>query len=95
MKIRWQFQKNGNNGEILSFLANDSNPARCSVQADIRIRNRAVALGVSPHLSIAIFRNDKGFSQACLCWCSDAYLMYLRNTPKLASLHTQAVNNSV
>ena len=35
------------------------------------------------------------FIKACLRWRSDAYLMYLRNTPKLAILHTQAVNNSL
>ena len=29
-----------------------------------------------------------------LRWCSDAYQMYLRITPKLALLHTQAVNTS-
>ena len=32
------------------------------------------------------------FIKARLRWCSNAYQMYLRNTPKLALLHTQAVN---
>ena len=149
VKIRWCFQKNGNNGEFFSFLANDLNPARCPVCAALRIRARAIVLGVPPHLPIAVFRNKNNFSQyiddfhvtyhfqslakevyiirasdelarfsthsirvgACvllhetsqtpdfikarLRWRSDAYLMNLRNTPKLASLHTQAVNNSI
>ena len=34
------------------------------------------------------------FIKARIRWRSDAYLMYLRNTPKLAMLHTAAVNNS-
>ena len=29
-----------------------------------------------------------------LRWCSDAYQIYLRNTPKRALLHTQVVNNT-
>ena len=34
------------------------------------------------------------FIKARLRLRSDAYLMYLHNTPKLALLHTHAVNNS-
>ena len=34
------------------------------------------------------------FIKAYLCCCSDTYLMYLHNTPKLTLLHTQAMNNS-
>ena len=34
------------------------------------------------------------FIKSRLKWCSDAYQMYLRNTPKLALLHTQAINAS-
>ncbi len=142
------FQKNGNNGEILTYMANDTFPYRCPVRAALRIRERAIRLQVPPALPIAVFRNDNGFSQyiddfhviqimqflaktvynitdpddlarftcdsikvgACvllhetgktpdfikarLRWYSDAYQMYLRNTPKLAMLHHQAVNES-
>ena len=148
LKLKWRFQKNGNNGEVLTYMCNASLPHRCPVQAAIRIRDRAIRLGVPPELPIAVFQNSQGKSQyiddfhvtqilqflarkifnisqtndlarftchsirvgACvllhetgqtpdfikarLRWCSDAYQMYLRNTPKLASLHTQAVNAS-
>ena len=148
VQIRWRFQKNGNNGETLTYMANDAFPHRCPVRAALRIRERAIRLQVPPALPIAVFRNDNGFSQyiddfhviqimqflaktvynitdpddlarftchsirvgACvllhetgqtpdfikarLRWCSDAYQMYLRNTPKLAMLHNQAVNES-
>ena len=33
------------------------------------------------------------FIRARLRWRSDTYLMYLRNTPKLAKLHNMAINN--
>ena len=148
VKICWRFQKNGTNGETLSYMANCSNPSRCPVQATLRIRARAIRLGVPPHLPIAVFQNSTGSSQyiddfhvthklqslarsvynittssdlarftthslrvgACvllhetsqtpdfikarLRWRSDAYLMYLRNTPKLANLHNIAINKS-
>ena len=148
VRIRWRFQKNGNNGEILTYAANFTNPTRCPVRAALRIRARAIRLGVPPDTPIAVFENTAGFSQfiddfhvtfklqqlakavynitksedlarfsthsirvgACvllhetsqtpdfikarLRWRSDAYLMYLRNTPKLAMLHNEATNNS-
>ena len=148
IKLRWRFQKNGNNGEVLTYMSNDSSPQRCPVQAALWIRDRAIRLGVPPGLPIAVFQNDHGCSQyiddfhvthmlqslaravfnisktddlsrftchsirvgACvllhetgqspdfikarLRWRSDAYQMYLRNTPKLAFLHNQAVNAS-
>ena len=129
-------------------MSNPSNPSRCPVQAALRIRARAICLGVPPHLPIAVFQNSTGSSQyiddfhvthklqslarsvynittssdlarftthslrvgACvllhetsqtpdfikarLRWRSDAYLMYLRNTPKLANLHNIAINES-
>ena len=148
VKIRWRFQKNGNNGEVLSYMANNKNPGRCPVRAAMRIRDRAIRLGVPPDTPIAVFKNSAGYSQfiddfhvtqmlqslaktvynitdptdlarfsshsirvgACvllhetsqtpdfikarLRWRSDTYLMYLRNTPKLAMLHNEAINNS-
>ena len=63
VKIHWRFQKNGNNGEILSYMSNPANPARCPVQAALQIRNRAIHLGVPPHLPIAVFKNSAGYSQ--------------------------------
>ena len=148
LKLRWRFQKNGNNGEVLTYMCNDSLPHRCPVRAAIRVRDRAIRLGVPPELPLAVFKNKQGCSQyiddfhvtqmlqflaktifnisqtndlarftchsirvgACILlqetgqspdfiksklrWCSDAYQMYLRNTTKLALLHTQAVNAS-
>ena len=63
VEIRCRYQKNGNNGEILSFMCNTKNPSRCPVQAALRIRDRAIRLGVPPHLPIAVFKNSKGYSQ--------------------------------
>ena len=31
VKIQWRFQKNGNNGETLTYMSNDTLPNRCPV----------------------------------------------------------------
>ena len=63
VQLCWHFQKNGNNGEILTYMANDTFPYRCPVRAALRIRERAICLQVPPALPIDVFRNDNGFSQ--------------------------------
>ena len=63
VKIQWRFQKNGNNGETLTYMSNDTLPNRCPVRAAIRIRDRAIRLGVPPHLPLAVFQNNQGCSQ--------------------------------
>ena len=148
VKLKWRFQKNNNNGEVLSYMLNETNQSKCPVRAAMRIRSRAIRLQVPPTSPIAVFQNQQGFSQfiddfhvtkhlqylakqvynvtnpndlarfsthsirvgACvllhetsqtpdfikarLRWRSDTYLMYLRNTPKLAQLHNDAANQS-
>ena len=63
VKICWKFQKNGNNGEVLSYTTNTKKPFRCPVRAALQIRARAIHLGVPPHLPIAVFKNSTGVSQ--------------------------------
>ena len=44
IKLKWRFQKNNNNGEILSYMLNTGNHSRCPVRAAMRIRARAIRL---------------------------------------------------
>ena len=44
-------------------MCNDTLTHRCPVRAAIRIRDRAVRLGVPPELPVAVFRNTQGISQ--------------------------------
>ena len=41
-------------------MVNVSNPFKCPIQAALKIRNRAIYLGVPPHLPIANFKNSIG-----------------------------------
>ena len=57
VKICWRFQKNGNNGEVLSYIINAKNPARCPIRAALQIRARGIHLGApqSSHCSFQKF----------------------------------------
>ena len=76
-KSCWRYQKNGNNGEVLSFLANKANPSRCPVSVALRIRDREIRLGVPPHLPVAVFQNTVGFSQYIDDFHVTFYLQFL------------------
>jgi hypothetical protein len=47
--IRWRWQKNGDNGQVISFWRDESNPVWCPVQAAWRICQRARRLQIPPH----------------------------------------------
>ena len=64
-------------------MTNAQNPSRCPVQAPLRIRARAICLGVPPHLPIALFQNSTGSSQ---------YIDDFHVTHTLPSLATQVYN---
>ena len=63
--------------------------------SDELIRLTTHSIRVSACVLLHETNQTPDFIKARLRWRSDAYLMYLRNTPKLALLHTQAVSNSL
>ena len=149
LSITWRFQKNNDNGQKLTFSANNTLPHRCPVRAALRIRARALKYNIPPTEPIAIYREPNGkiclidnthvekflqylakivydivdpaelrkftchsirvgacvvlhenncsgpFIKLRLRWRSEAFLVYLRNTIKLAKLHNDATNNAV
>lgn len=152
LTITWRFQKNGQNGQQVSFAHNYSNPHLSPVLAAQRILARAKRLDQHPDSPLAIYSSTRKNSSpsssfqyilhsqvekslqsiasqtydvhdiatlkqytchsirvgACvllhssgadsttikfrLRWRSDSFIEYLRNTPRLAALHTQIVN---
>ena len=59
LKIKWHFQKNGNNNQVISFAANRKEPKNCPVAAVIRILERVERLQVPAHYPIAVFLEGK------------------------------------
>lgn len=56
--LRWRYQKNGNNGELKTFVRARSNPLLCAVSALIRIAQRWVALQLPADHPLAVFTSD-------------------------------------
>jgi len=56
VKIRWRFQKNGDNGQTISFAHDQSNPSFSPVLAAQRILERAQRLEVPHNMPIAVFK---------------------------------------
>lgn len=144
--IRWRYQKNGENGQKVTF-AKSSNPNRCPLLAITRIIERSIRLNISDDMPLAYFLGDnntptiitdehiQSVMQAIaketykltsindiklwtshsirigaavalheagadfmtikqrLRWKSDTFIMYLRNTPKIAINHSQIFEN--
>ena len=55
LKVRWRFQKNNDNGQIIVFSRNIENPDFCVVAAAQRIIARAQRLRVPTHCPIAVY----------------------------------------
>ena len=153
LEIQWRFQKNGQNGQVVSFAHNYKHPHRSPVHAAERILKRAKRLSNPADHPIAIFasttpKNSPKSSSyilhsqvekslrtiaakvysisskselqryschslrvgACvllhssgadaltikfrLRWRSDSFMEYLRNTPKLAAMHTHIISST-
>jgi hypothetical protein len=55
VKIRWRFQKNKDNGQIIPYKRDHKRPQVCPVLAAYRIIRRASALGIPPHVPVAAY----------------------------------------
>ena len=60
VRLRWRWQKNMDNGQMIPFARDDGNPSFCPVRAALRIYMRALRLGVPSHEPIGVFRNAQG-----------------------------------
>ena len=47
-KLRWKFQKNGDNGKKLTYFKNLEKPDQCPVRAILNIAFRALRLNIDP-----------------------------------------------
>ena len=58
MNVKWRFQKNNDNGQIISYVEDKEYPIHCYVRAAKRIRRRAIRLQQENDKPIAIFRKQ-------------------------------------
>ena len=53
--IKWRFQKNNDNGQVITYTKDTNNPSFCYVQAALRIRTRFLKLKHNHDELLAIF----------------------------------------
>ena len=58
--VRWRFQKNGNNGEIIKYYKDPYNKKWCPCRALWNIYRRAIRLGIPSHEPIAKYKDEEG-----------------------------------
>ena len=59
LRIRWRFQKNGDNGQEIIFSRDTVNPDMCPVAAARRILERAERIGVPKTHPISAYKHNK------------------------------------
>jgi len=57
IEIKWRFQKNGDNGQTISFAHDEKNPTFSPVLAAQRILKRAQRLNLPLNMPLAIYKN--------------------------------------
>ena len=55
VNIKWRFQKNNDNGQVISYVKDNVNKTYCVVEACQRLRNRAINLRIAKDKPIAVF----------------------------------------
>ena len=58
--VRWRYQKNGDNGEVIKYYRDYDNPDWCPVRAIWNIVQRAIRLGIPAHEPVAKYKDTKG-----------------------------------
>ena len=59
VNIKWRFQKNNDNGQIITYIKDNINKQHCVVEACKRIYKRAITLKIPQNKPIAVFLQDK------------------------------------
>jgi len=60
MNVKWRYQKNGENGEVITYYRDYGNPDWCAVVALWNITQRAIRLNIPAHEPIAKYQDPKG-----------------------------------
>ena len=55
--LKWRYQKNLDNGQVIQYLRDKEHSKHCFVKAAIRIRNRAIRLSIAKGNSVSVFKH--------------------------------------
>ena len=75
VNMKWRFQKNNDNGQIISYVQDSANKKYCYVSACKRIRQRVLDLNHGRAKPIVIFQDNKKYRTSMM---STSVLFYKR-----------------
>ena len=78
VRITWRYQKNIDNGQVITYAKDSSFPKLCAVNAANRIISRAQCLGVAKSNPIAVFPTTRKSKRQCmLTYIDDVHIKSL------------------
>ena len=78
VRITWRYQKNMDNGQVITYAKDSSFPKLCAVNAAHRIISRAHRLGVAKSNPIAVFPTTRKSKRQCmLTYIDDVHIKSL------------------
>ena len=63
--IKWRYQKNNDNGQVISYIEDNKNKKHCFVRASKRIRKRAKKLKIPNDKPIAVYTDTNRNKKTC------------------------------
>ena len=76
INIKWRFQKNLDNGQVLSYVDDPTNKQHCAVEASRTIYKRAKKLKIENDMPIAVYTEIKNGKQK-VCYIDDIHIKSL------------------
>ena len=76
VNIKWRFQKNNDNGQVLSYVKDTKNKQHCALEACKRIRKRAIKLKILKDKPIAVYVEYKQ-NKKKTCYIDDIHIKSL------------------
>ena len=66
VNIKWRYQKNLDNGQVLSYVKDTEDKQHCALEACKKIRKKAIKLKIAKDKPIAVYTEyKKGNKQTC------------------------------
>ena len=82
--VRYRKQKNNQNGEVIPYYKDNTNPAFCPVRAALRIAQRAIRLRIPNDEPLACFMGDSGKYKGQRCFITNnCVATYLQSIAKM------------
>ena len=78
VRVTWRYQKNMDNGQVITYAKDSAFPKLCAVAASHRIFSRARRLGVAKRNPIAVFPSqNRSTHQFALTYADDVHIKSL------------------